>query len=352
MFKPKAYIGTVGVAVPPFSVDQAEAKAFLIRNYSGKLRPRSLSIMEKIFSHPSVLKRHFAFENPDCLLNESPDDRIARFTSAAVELSAEAALKSLNQVGLGPSDVSGLVASTCTGYLCPGLSTYIIERLGLPRWIRAYDLVGAGCGGAIPNLEIAGHTLRENENGVVLSISVEICSATFQMGDDLSLIVSNMLFSDGAAAAVVWKRAQGLELMASANYCAPEYRGDLRYIYKNGQLHNRISGRLPSLVQGAALHSLTGILDPMSLETDEIKHWAIHPGGDKIIKVIQSGIGLSDAQLRPARKTLAAYGNMSSPSVLFVLREILETGIEKDDWCVMLAFGAGLSSHALLLKKR
>ncbi|MFH1146172.1 MAG: 3-oxoacyl-[acyl-carrier-protein] synthase III C-terminal domain-containing protein [Pseudomonadota bacterium] len=352
MFKPEVYIGSIGVALPSFSADQTETKEFLIRHYAHRLQPRSLGVLKKIFSHPSILRRHFAFESPDCLLKETPDSRIARFTQAAVDLSVRAALQSLDQLSLGVSDVSGLVVSTCTGYLCPGLSTYLVERLGLSRRIRAYDLVGAGCGGAIPNLEIAGRMLQEDESGVILSVSVEICSATFQMSDDLSLILSNMLFSDGAAAAVVWKCAQGLKFVTSAGHYAPEYRDCLRYVYKNGQLHNQISNRLPFLVQESVLQSLAGILDPLSLRPDDIKHWAVHPGGEKIINAVQAGIGLSDAQLGPARDILARHGNMSSPTVLFVLRKILETGIEENEWCAMLAFGAGLASHALLLKKR
>jgi predicted naringenin-chalcone synthase len=114
-----------------------------------------------------------------------------------------------------------LVVNTCTGYLCPGLSSYLLEKLGLPRNIRTYDLVGGGCGGAIPNLQAAQEYLKSAGKGTALCVAVEICSATFQMADDMSLLLSNALFADGAAAAVLWTRPQGLALVDSSNRHQP-----------------------------------------------------------------------------------------------------------------------------------
>ena len=153
--------------------------------------------MKKFLAHPSIRRRRFAFDSPDCLVTEDPDGRMARFTRWAVELSARASLEALGRAGLAAREVSALVVNTCTGYLCPGLSSYLLERLGLPRDIRAYDLVGGGCGGAIPNLQAGEECLKAAGAGVALCVAVEICSATFQMEDDLSLILSNALFSAG-----------------------------------------------------------------------------------------------------------------------------------------------------------
>lgn len=348
LFRGKASIASVAVATPPYTTDQASAEGFIKMHYSGKLSPRSLSIIQKVFSHPSISKRSFAFESPECLLDEDPDSRIARFTHWAVELSAEAARKALEQAGLGPDAVSALVVNTCTGYICPGLSTYLIERLGLSPSTRAFDLVGSGCGGAIPNLHIAGSLL--DGDGVSLSVSVEICSATFQMEDDLSLIVSNALFADGAAAAVVWDRPGGLGLVASSSRYAPEHRDTIRYVHKNGRLYNQLSTTLHRFVKSAVAQAVKDVLEPMSLRVEDVRHWALHTGGEKIINSIKEELGLSEEQLRATRSVLSNYGNMSSPTVWFVLRELMEAGIEKGDWCVMAAFGAGLSAHAFLLR--
>lgn len=346
-----AYIASVAVETPPCSIGQEEAGRFLMEHYAARISTRSLALLQKVFSHPSIKQRNYAFERPECLIDEDPDSRIERFSQWALELSAKAARKALFKAGLAESDVSAIVLNTCTGYICPGVSTYLLEKLGLSPRTRAYDLVGSGCGGAVPNLEVAGSLVGTVGAGVVLSVSVEICSATFQMGDDISLIVSNALFGDGAAAAVVSDRPGGLELVASSRRYAPEHRDTIRYVHKNGQLHNQLSTSLHRLVRGAVRAAVEDVLGPRALRPADVRHWALHTGGEKIINAVRDELGLSETQLLPARSILARHGNMSSPTVLFVLRDILDEGIEKGEWCVMAAFGAGLSAHALLLRK-
>jgi len=347
----KAHIAAVAVATPPLSLDQAEAGRYLAERYSGTLNSRSLSLMQGLFSNTTIRRRSFALEKPDDLFTEDLDGRIRRFTRWAVDLSAEAIEKALVQAGAACRDVSGLVVNTCTGYICPGISTYLIERLGLDRSIRVYDLVGSGCGGALPNLEVAESLLGRAPDRVVVSASVEVCTATFQMGNDLSLLVSNALFGDGAAAAVLWRRKQGLRLIASSSWYAPEDRDAIRYVHKDGQLHNQLSTRLPHLVKKAVAQVLRDLLGPRDLHVADIRHWALHTGGEKIINCIRDEIGLSEKQLLPTRSILSAYGNMSSPTVWFVVNDILDKGMDHGDFCVMVAFGAGLSAHAVLLKK-
>ena len=346
----KAHIASIAVATPPYTVNQAQASAFLVKHYSDKLSHKNLAILRKIFTHPSVLHRHLAVDDLECLVNEHPDSRIARYTHWAVNLSSQAIVKALTQIGLTIDDVSGLVVNTCTGYICPGISTYLIEKLGISDKVRAHDLVGSGCGGAVPNLQICEDMLKGSGEGVVVSVSVEICSATFQMANDLSLIISNAIFADGAAASVLWRRPEGLALVASASRYDPKSRDDIRYIYKNGQLHNQLSVSLPELASETVATVVTDLLKPRGLRIEDIKHWAFHPGGEKVINTVRDEIGLSEEQLQVTRNILARYGNMSSPTVWFVLREILDKGIMPGDWCLMVAFGAGLCAHAFLLK--
>jgi predicted naringenin-chalcone synthase len=345
----KARIASTAVATPSYSMNQAQARSFLKKHYP--LSPKSQAVADKVFDHPSVLRRHFAFENAKCLINEDPDERVARFTYWAVELSAQAIIDVLNQVDLTVKDVAGLVVNTCTGYICPGISSYLIEKLDMSSQVRAYDLVGSGCGGAIPNLQIGEAMLNEMSKGVVLSVSVEICSATFQMDDDLGLIVSNAIFADGAAASVIWNLPKGLTLVASSSHHVPQQRDNIRYIYKNGQLYNQLSLCLPELVSQVVDKVVLRLLKTKGLRIDDIKHWALHPGGEKVINAIKNKLGLTEPQLRPTRKILADYGNMSSPTVWFVLREIINRGIAPGEWCIMVAFGAGFSVYAYLLRE-
>jgi len=345
----KTYIASLATAVPAYSADQAFAEEFMKKHYGGRLSSRSMGLISTCFSHPSISKRYFAIDDPLELVDEDPDRRIERFTRRSIELSAEAIRSALGKAGVSVNDVSGLVVNTCTGYICPGISTYLIERLGLSRSIRAFDLVGSGCGGAIPNLQAA--ELLVAAGSVVVSVSVEICSATLQMDNDLSLILSNALFGDGAAAAVLWDRPTGWELVASATRYVPEQRETIRYVHKKGQLHNQLSLKLPDLVKKAAADVVADVLKARSLAADNVKHWALHTGGEKIINAVRDEIGIPEERLAATRTVLSGFGNMSSPTVWFVMDEIGRKVVAPGDWCVMVAYGAGLSAHAYLLQK-
>jgi len=345
----KAYIASIAVVVPPYSADQTVAEEFMKKNFKARLNARSMGLIRTVFSHPSIRKRHFAFDDPARIVDETPDQRIARFTEKSIELSAQAITKALDQAGVSVQDVKSLVVNTCTGYICPGISTYLIERLGLSRNTRVYDMVGSGCGGAIPNLQVAESMLKTH-GGVAVSASVEICSSTFQMENDLSLILSNALFGDGASAAVLWDRPKGLELVASAGRYVPEQRETIRFIHKNGLLYNQLSLKLPDLVKKAAAEVVGDVLSTQDLKAGEIKHWALHTGGEKIINAVRDEVGIPEERLQATRKVLSEYGNMSSPTVWFVLNEIMQNGMPAGDWCVMVAYGAGLSAHAFLMR--
>jgi len=347
-----AHIASFAVAPAPYIADQATAEECMRNHYSDRLSSRSLLLIHTVFSHPSIKKRHFAIEHTETLVDEEPDARIMRFTHWSVELAAQAIQKALAQAGASVSDVTGLVVNTCTGYICPGISTYLIEKLGLSRTIRTYDLVGSGCGGAIPNLQVAESLLGKNGDGVVVSASVEICSATLQVDNDISLILSNALFGDGAAAAVLSNRPEGFEMVASAGRYVPEQRETIRYVHKNGHLHNQLSLKLPQLVSEAAASVVADVLKSRSLAVRDVKHWAMHTGGEKIINAVRDEIGIPEERLQATRTVLAEYGNMSSPTVWFVLDELVQQGIAPGEWCVMITFGAGLSAHAFLFQNK
>ena len=349
--KDRAFISSFAAVPGPYVADQEFAEEFMKKHYSGRLSHRSLGLVRTIFSHPSIRKRHFTFDDPLCLIDEDPDRRVARFTERSIELSSQAIEQALSRAGAGVGDVSGILVNTCTGYICPGISTYLIERLGLSRSIRAYDMVGSGCGGAVPNLQVAEAMLRANGGGVALSVSVEICSTTFQMDNDLSLILSYALFGDGAAAAVVRDRPGGWELVSSAARYVPEQRDTIRYVHRKGQLHNQLSLRLPELVAEAAREVVADVLRSRSLAVGDVRHWALHTGGEKIINAVRDGIGIPEERLSATRTVLEQYGNMSSPTVWFVLEEITRKDVAPGDWCLMAAYGAGLSAHAYLLQR-
>jgi predicted naringenin-chalcone synthase len=345
----RVFLASLARAVPGRPYPQKESLGFLLANYADLLSSRHLAFLKRISANASIRTRYFAFASPEVLLAETPDQRIARFAGEAVRLAGQAVRQALERAGLTPAEIRGLVVNTCTGYLCPGLSSYLIEELGFSRSIRAYDLVGGGCGGALPNLQLAGPLVRES-GGPVVSVAVEICSATFQMEDDPGLLLSNALFSDGAAAAVLRERPGGWRLVAAASHHLPQLREAIRYVHRNGQLYNQLSFELPGLIGEAVSDLLSEFLGQQGLSGREIRHWALHAGGEKVIDAIQRTLGLDQEQLAPTRRVLAEYGNLSSPTVLFVLDLITAGGVQAGERCLLLSFGAGLSLHAQLLE--
>jgi predicted naringenin-chalcone synthase len=344
------HLAAVATAVPPYKADQETADIFFKQHFADRLTTRSMSVLRKVLAHPSIQRRYFAFEDPECLVNESPDERVERFTKWGIELSCASAHMALKRVNLAPADVYALVVNTCTGYICPGLTSYMVERMGFDRSVRTFDLVGSGCGGAIPNLMIGEGQLRAGSGEAVLCVSVEVCSSTFQMGDDIGLLLSNALFGDGAAAAVLWSRPEGLEFIGAASRQLPEEREAIRYVHKNGDLHNQLSTTLPRIISSTIEEVVREVVGQQGLTPSDISHWAMHGGGDSVINEVGQCLGLSEPQLAPTRSILRRFGNMSSPSSLFVLEEVLNNGVKSGEWVLLAAFGAGLTAHACLFR--
>jgi predicted naringenin-chalcone synthase len=347
-------IAAVATAAPPARVTQSHARMLVRAHYADVLSERSMDVLDQILAHPSILTRHLAFDSElevVGLIDEDPDRRMDRFTRWATELSREATTKGLADVGAALADIRGLFVNTCTGYICPGVSTYVHEALGLDGGVRVFDAVGSGCGGAIPNLDLAANAIRGSTDGVVVAVAVEVCTATYQMDNDMSLLVSNAIFGDGAAAAVLWTRPEGLRIVDSIGRVDTSYREDVRYVYKRGRLNNRLSVQLPRVVGEVVPPVIDELLARNGLSRRDVRHWAIHPGGEKMVVTLQAALGLDDAQMAPTRQVLAEYGNMSSPTVLFILRRIIDSGgIQPGDLVLMTAYGAGMSAYACLLE--
>ncbi|KMQ49845.1 Chalcone and stilbene synthases domain protein [Chitinispirillum alkaliphilum] len=352
---PHLWIKGLGSSVPPSVLKQQSASEMIEEYFKDQLTPRSIDVIRKVFSHESVRTRRVALDEGmewRDLKNEDPDRRAERFLKWAVYLGCDAAEKAMKKAGVKPADVRALAVNTCTGYVCPGLSTYISQELGLSGDVMAFDLVGSGCGGAIPVLQCAGNALGSFDDGVALAISVEICTATFQMGNDISLIVSNALFGDGAGAAVIGSQSPGLGVLSWSSFYEQKFREEIRFTYKNGQLHNKLTPQLPKIIGEVVPPFVTEFLSSNELAPGDIAFWAIHPGGDRVITELQKALGLSERDVAPARTVLKNLGNMSSPTVWFELEDYIKGSPCKNDKIMMLAFGAGLSAHTVLLENQ
>ena len=196
----KTVIRSLATANPSRYVKGKEAYGYFKNNWN--LTPQQDELYKKILLKGPIKGRFIAVHHDTFSDQPDQDKLIKQFALHARRINLQAATKALNQADFSPSDIKAVVVNTCTGYLCPGLSSYLIQDLNLPASTKVFDLMGMGCGAAIPNLNCASSLVNQGCSAV-LSIAVEICSATIFNSSDPGCIISNCIFADGAAAAVI-----------------------------------------------------------------------------------------------------------------------------------------------------
>jgi predicted naringenin-chalcone synthase len=342
----------IGTANPPLRLSQEEIYQAYVETLP--LSDRAQSLLKRFFvDNQSIGFRHLGLDQLTDALQNSQDELIARYQKFAVPVAVDAARHALAQADLEPGEVDALVVNSCTGYLCPGLSSYVAEHLPLRKDVRPFDLQGMGCGGAIPNLETGYNYLQAHPDTVVLTISVEMCSATLFFSEAPDILVSNAIFGDGGAATVLTNRPgrRGIRLQHFAAGLFPEYRPYLEYVTQDSKLRNVLSQRVPILGARCAKQVIDDLLSHNGASYADITHWIVHPGGEKVLDAFQRALELPAEALLPSRKVLYDYGNMSSASVLFVLDAVMREGTaQPGDVGLMCSFGAGFSAFAVLVE--
>jgi alkylresorcinol/alkylpyrone synthase len=348
------FLSGLGTAAPAAHWTQMQCwDALVASNHLSALSPRSQAILRKVLrGNNGICGRHLAFDDLSEAFDFDPDTLDARFARHAPTVAAEAARRALDEAGIEPGEVDAVIISTCTGYLCPGLTSYVTERLGLRTGILALDLVGQGCGAALPNLRMGEALLASGRAGRVLSICVEICSAAMYLDDDPGVLISACLFGDGAGAAVLtadpvpgrrrveWKSAG--TLMSAAD------REELRFERRRGMLRNILTPAVPTIAAAHVGRVLAEGLEREGISRDDITGWILHAGGREILTAVRQQVGLSEDDTRWSAAILREYGNVSSPTVYFVLQAALNEPAPGGYWW-MSSFGAGFSCHGALL---
>jgi len=346
----------LGTAAPPQRYAQKDCwNAVQLTGHFQKFSSRSRAILKKILSGQNgIITRHLALDKLADVFEIDPDTLHARFLQNAPLLGAQAAERALQDAGVEKQEIDGLVISTCTGYLCPGLTSYVGERLGLRADALALDLVGQGCGAAIPNFRASEALVQSGRCERVLSICVEVCSAAFFLDNEPGVLVSACLFGDGAGAAVLSNQPNGngkrrVKWKTSGSLINPGDRDLLRFEQRNGMLRNILSARVPELAAAQVEKVLDQVLDRAAVPRKSIKNWILHPGGRDVLTAVRTRLGLSEEDVRLSAAVLAEYGNLSSPSVYFVLQAALAEPSPGGHWW-MSSFGAGFSGHGALLQ--
>jgi len=260
----------------------------------------------------------------------------------------------LTHAAIGAHAIDAVLVSTCTGYLCPGLSSYLIEGLGLRSDVIALDLVGNGCGAALPNLYMAQTLLAAGGCERVLSVCVEVCTAAFYLDNDPGVLISACLFGDGAAAVVLGTEpppdgTRRITWTAFGSEIDPSRRDLLRFEHRHGMLRNVLTPPVPRLAAQYAECVLDRVLDEQDLRRSDIQTWIWHAGGRDVLAALRERLGLDDSATRWSAAVLNEYGNMSSPSVLFALEKALAGGAAPGAWWLS-SFGAGFSCYGALLQ--
>ena len=348
------FICGVGTAVPDTRYTKAEClQAFEQSDWLGRLDARAHFIARSVLQRDNGIDaRRLAVDGLAEVFTIDPDTLARRFAAHAPRLAAEAAQRALADAGLVAQQIDAVIVSTCTGYICPGLSGHVVERLGLRNDVMALDLVGQGCGAALPNMELGWTLLGSGRCAQVLSVCVEVSSAAMYLDNDPGVLISACLFGDGAGAAVLSRSPRDtgrrIEWVDSASLIEPAQRDALKFEQRQGLLRNVLTRAVPMLAADCAQQVQQTVLRQAGLDIGDIQTWILHAGGRDVLQAVQRRLDLPPEALRYSAAMLREYGNLSSAFVYFVLQAALADGAPAG-WWWLSAFGAGFACHGALL---
>jgi alkylresorcinol/alkylpyrone synthase len=347
----------IGTATPATRYTKAQClTAFERSAWFGRLDARAHAVARTVLQRDNGIEaRRLAVATLDEVFAIDPNSLAQRFLANAPVLAADAARQAIARAGLTPAHIDAVVVSTCTGYLCPGLSGYVAERLDLRPDIHAYDLVGQGCAAAVPNLQMCKAMLASGGAEHVLSVCVEVSSAAMYLDNDPGVLISACLFGDGAGAAVLSRDpcagTRTLEWVDSASVTDPSRREALMFEQRDGMLRNVLTRAVPALAAEHADAILGRVLGRAGLRSADIAQWIMHAGGRDVLLALGRRLALEPNAFRYSAAMLREFGNLSSAFVYFVLEAALADHAS-GGWWWMSTFGAGFSCHGALLKVR
>ncbi|MEL6268344.1 MAG: type III polyketide synthase [Chloroflexota bacterium] len=338
-------------AVPEICLTQEETAETFARAVTEK--PRRQKAIKMIFDRTGV-KQRYVVKPPEWLETErTTKERNDAYMETAIPLGERAITQGLAMYGHTPDEINEFYVVSCTGINVPGLDLHLAGRLGMPHSLRRTCILGMGCYGSFPALRRAydAHQVRPDEKALVLS--VELCSLHVQHSDDTENVISTGLFSDGAGMALIGSEAApGLPYIVDSKVHSDYTTLDhMSFELSDTGFLMYLSSYVPDVLATHATAFVDDLLAKNGIARGDVKHWGIHPGSTKIVDYIQGQLGLRDDQVDVSHEVLAAYSNMSSATILFVLERICQTKQpQPGDYGVLMAFGPGLTIEALLLQ--
>ncbi|WP_110589316.1 type III polyketide synthase [Microbacterium suaedae] len=354
---------SIGTAVPSTRLPQSQIRDFLAGQ--SDIDRRASRLIRGAFDHSAIEGRHTvvdelgggagAFVDEDAQLRSpTTGERNEIYRREAPPLFAAAASDALARSGFAAGDVSHVITVSCTGFFAPGPDFRLVRDIGLPPTVERYHLGFIGCAAAFPALRAATRIGDAQPGSVVLVVCAELCSLHIRSSSDPEQIVASAVFADGAAAAVVSSadlRSPGpvLEMGRFSTSITSEGEGAMEWTIGDQGFEMTLTAEVPRII-GREIRTVVREMlgdDPMP------DAWAVHPGGRSVLDRVQSGLDLPDSAMSDSREVLRKYGNMSSVTVLFILRRILEDARLGDAARVAgLCFGPGLTVESALFTRR
>ena len=348
----------MGSAVPPLRYAQEET-AELSARVAGRTEKEALAL-HAVFRKTHIEGRHLVHGRPLFEALRAGDRetlgaassgpgtaaRMEEYQREALPLAAAAARLALAQSDLTARSISHLVTVSCTGFAAPGVDIGLIRALELPATVERTHVGFMGCHGALNGLRVARAIGDSDPMARVLLCAVELCSIHFHYGWDPSRVTGNALFADGAAALVGAAGKEGWRIRANGACLFPECEDAMSWKIGDHGFLMHLSPRVPGLIVAHLRPWLASWLGGHGLSIDDVASWAVHPGGPRILASVEEALELPVGTCRVSFDVLTRVGNMSSPTVLFILEELRRANAPRP--CVALGFGPGLAAEAAL----
>lgn len=354
----------MGTAVPPFAMGQEDA-ARLAASLSSSTRA---SLLTALYRRAGVRQRHSVLlETPVGSDNERQSfyrtgvteqdrgpttaERMVQYEEQATDLAAVACRRALSDAGTEPSDITHLVTVSCSGFSAPGFDLGLAAGLPLRPEVARTHIGFMGCHGALNGLRVAHAYATAQPQARVLVCAVELCTLHLQYTSDAQQIVANALFADGAAAVVGRggsPESQGWRLVDQSSLVLPDTADLMAWHIRDHGFEMQLSPRVPDVIREHLRPWLTDWLQRHQLDISDVGSWAVHPGGPRILTATADAAGFDRSKLEPSEHVLANFGNMSSPTLLFILQHLRLC--QEPRPAVLLAFGPGLTIEGGLMR--
>lgn len=360
-----SYITAFGVANPPHRVAQSKIADFMVK--AMQLDRDEERKLRTVFRSSGIEYRHSVLEDYARQANytffpntddfepfPSTAERMEQFRRHAATLSVAAVRNAFGERYRG-QDISHLITVCCTGMYAPGLDYDIMNHCELPQSIHRICLNFVGCYAAVNALRAADALIRADASARILVVCTELCSLHFQKKFNEDNLLANALFADGSAAVVMEAHPHhtpSFRIRKFQSMIFPDGESDMAWNVGDHGFEMKLTSYIPGLIKKGIRQLATACVAQMGLGITDISYFAVHPGGKRILEVVESQLGISHECNRYAHEILRLFGNMSSPSVLFVLRLIHETLSQRDHGKNVLcfAFGPGLTMESMVLQ--